>query len=437
MEKRIPRDFSLQVQTRAYEADDYNGFRVVGTDINAPSGVSRSGTILSSTGLPVSDHTPLVKTYQPVSYVKGGFDGVRSFSGNEISLAPATYSVSKTYTPYSAPVEYLSSPYKYQVVSQPTKYYKQHYISPNSLEVSPLSSVGVRVPTAYAEPVPSVVYSSSDVQSTVAPPTIYTTPAPVAVTAAPLVSIRESPIPVRASYTPTYQSTASQIFSSYVPKHTVSSSPIAYRATPIVATSSVSYRPPAVGILNTRPAPISYLDAAPGPIAVSTSAPPTVAIADPAPAVVYTKTVPAVSYATAAPPTVTVSNPSPIAVYNSVPDVTYTDAVPAVTYSTAVPAVSYTSPAITYTSTAPITYSTGATPFTYGYNPTTSHIIRYASTAPSVQATIYEPAGGYIAARPIPLQEAIASQYHAQDELGQYRYGYANVNSAKVSSTFS
>ena len=48
-----------------------------------------------------------------------------------------------------------------------------------------------------------------------------------------------------------------------------------------------------------------------------------------------------------------------------------------------------------------------------------------AAVAPVAASTVVEPA-------PVVAAAPEASQYHAQDDLGQYNYGYSNADSAKV-----
>merc|ERR1711950_112879 len=53
-------------------------------------------------------------------------------------------------------------------------------------------------------------------------------------------------------------------------------------------------------------------------------------------------------------------------------------------------------------------------------------IYSYAQSAAPVYTTSYVPA-----APVAPVTPVQSSQFHAQDEIGQYNYGYANENSAK------
>ena len=66
-----------------------------------------------------------------------------------------------------------------------------------------------------------------------------------------------------------------------------------------------------------------------------------------------------------------------------------------------------------------------------------------AAAAPVAATTYSEPAAAAVApvastvveAAPVvaaPAAKPSSSQYHAQDDLGQYNYGYSNTNSAKV-----
>ena len=57
----------------------------------------------------------------------------------------------------------------------------------------------------------------------------------------------------------------------------------------------------------------------------------------------------------------------------------------------------------------------------------------YSEPAPAAVAPV---AGTVVEAAPVeaaaPAADPSSSQYHAQDDLGQYNYGYSNPNSAKV-----
>merc|ERR1711874_48933 len=84
-------------------------------------------------------------------------------------------------------------------------------------------------------------------------------------------------------------------------------------------------------------------------------------------------------------------------------------------------------------------------PVTYNYNYPTAPLAPVAPTLPSVAAPAIGPAVGSTgpaASHSVaavadvshlePASGVTASQYHAQDELGNYSFGYNNPNSARV-----
>merc|ERR1719382_703446 len=82
-----------------------------------------------------------------------------------------------------------------------------------------------------------------------------------------------------------------------------------------------------------------------------------------------------------------------------------------------------------------VPYVPYASPYAYGYAPHQGYYQAPATPAYVHAAPVHQPtnyyAPGYYPAPVAAVTPAQSSQFHAQSELGEYNYGYANANSAK------
>ncbi|ROT85143.1 helicase SRCAP [Penaeus vannamei] len=171
------------------------------------------------------------------------------------------------------------------------------------------------------------------------------------------------------------------------------------------------------------PAPVTYSVAAPTPVNIEGAVPAPVVQAVPsvhAPLTVAAAAPAQVTYAAAAPAPLTVAAAAPA-------QVTYAAAAPApITVAAAAPAQ------VTYAAAAPAPITVAAA---------APAQVTYAAAAPAhVRIAAAEPAPLPVAAAaPVTLNAApavavpgVQSQYHAQDELGQYSFGYYNSQSSRA-----
>merc|ERR1739838_714711 len=77
----------------------------------------------------------------------------------------------------------------------------------------------------------------------------------------------------------------------------------------------------------------------------------------------------------------------------------------------------------------PHQYSSAPYPTAYGYAAGPAQVAAVAVAAAPVAAVQAAPVAAVHAAPAV--QTVASSQYHAQDEAGNYKYGYKNINSAK------
>merc|ERR1711884_932405 len=81
-----------------------------------------------------------------------------------------------------------------------------------------------------------------------------------------------------------------------------------------------------------------------------------------------------------------------------------------------------------YGLSAPLTY--GATSF--GYRTAAAPVVTVkAASAPVVTVKAAPAPVVTVNAAPAPLNQATSTQFHAQDEFGNFQYGYSNINSQK------
>merc|ERR1711892_1414237 len=78
-------------------------------------------------------------------------------------------------------------------------------------------------------------------------------------------------------------------------------------------------------------------------------------------------------------------------------------------------------------------HSSSPYPTAYGYAAGPQHVLHQVAAAPAVAAVNPVEVSPVAAVQAVPaaVQSITSSQYHAQDEAGNYQYGYRNRNSAK------